>query len=73
MTIGVKFDRYLFRIPFMRHTPYVALHVSHFGHRMPGNGKSYPVYTVLLMWGRMFSDRSTMKSWHLTSPFAEQS
>ena len=71
MTIGVKFDGYLFRIPFMRHTPYVALHVSHFGHRMRG-GRCYRDYTIGLMWGIMFRDSSWAKWWHITSPFVER-
>ena len=71
MSVGVKLDWCLRLAPWMRTTPFVALHVSHFGHRFPG---SRPVYDVLLIWGRQFMPgnyRSRMKSWTFTMPWRD--
>jgi len=76
MTIGVKVDWCWRILPWMRTTPFLALHIAHFGHRHYGGEQgSHRVYNIGLIWGRQFCGHKPgwagMKWWHLTLPWVE--
>jgi len=75
--IGVKLDCCWRVFPWMRKTPFIALHIAHFDHRYyAGEHGSHRVYDVGLIWGRQFCAYKPrwagMKWWHVTAPWVER-